>query len=291
MQPIAETNKYILENILVPTADDGAYTMGALLGHPDFVNTDKQIPIAFGFNNDGAPIIYDLAKMPHLLVCHGKMDLYDPIIASLTMRFTPDECEIVYFDDHDKKWAKSPNVTIVPHTDTAMAELQKIADSIPTRLSGGNTKHTVIIIPDIFLSVVFSGRYFSAESFSDSIQKILHHGAAAGIHLIAGATKPYESDPNIIDAFPTIMSTKPPFGQVERTSETLFGDDRACKLPSDQDYLIGSRDTGFTHLYINTPQISEIQAQEIATYLSRFVYKRVGKILTYRADNLDEIIE
>ncbi|MBC9209523.1 DNA translocase FtsK [Roseomonas aerophila] len=64
-------------------------------------NTSK-LPLALGKDIGGAPVIADLARMPHLLIAgttgSGKSVGINTMILSLLYRFSPDECRFIMID-------------------------------------------------------------------------------------------------------------------------------------------------------------------------------------------------
>jgi len=63
---------------------------------------DAKLPLALGKDISGAPIIVDLARMPHLLVAgttgSGKSVAINTMIMSLVYKLTPDECKFIMID-------------------------------------------------------------------------------------------------------------------------------------------------------------------------------------------------
>lgn len=67
-----------------------------------FINSKYKIPLALGVNIGGAPMYFDLAKMPHMLVAGrtgtGKSVFVQSIITSIVYHFTPDKCKLIIID-------------------------------------------------------------------------------------------------------------------------------------------------------------------------------------------------
>lgn len=67
-----------------------------------FVQSKYKIPLALGVNIGGAPMYYDLAKMPHMLIAgrtgSGKSVFVQSIITSIVYHFTPDKCKLMIID-------------------------------------------------------------------------------------------------------------------------------------------------------------------------------------------------
>ncbi len=73
-----------------------------LVESEEWHNTKARIPLALGKDVYGHPIIADLAEMPHLLIAgstgSGKSVCINSIVASLLLRFSPDQLRFVMID-------------------------------------------------------------------------------------------------------------------------------------------------------------------------------------------------
>ena len=73
-----------------------------IFDHPDWLAQNGKLPLALGKDIAGAPIIADLAKMPHLLVAgttgSGKSVGINGMILSLLYRYRPEECRLIMID-------------------------------------------------------------------------------------------------------------------------------------------------------------------------------------------------
>jgi len=73
-----------------------------MLESESFEASDAKLPLALGKDIGGAPIIVDLARMPHLLVAgttgSGKSVAINTMIMSLVYRLTPEECKFIMID-------------------------------------------------------------------------------------------------------------------------------------------------------------------------------------------------
>ena len=86
----------------LPNADRETVVLRELLETGDFAKRDVTLPIALGKQISGAPVVEDLAAMPHLLVAgttgSGKSVAVNAMILSLLYRMTPDECRLIMID-------------------------------------------------------------------------------------------------------------------------------------------------------------------------------------------------
>ena len=88
--------------IELPNPDRQTVVLRELLDHPVWQSNGADLPMALGKDIAGAPIIVDLAKMPHLLVAgttgSGKSVGINAMILSLLYRHTPETCRMILVD-------------------------------------------------------------------------------------------------------------------------------------------------------------------------------------------------
>lgn len=73
-----------------------------ILESPAFTQSSAQLPLALGKDIGGEPVVFDLARMPHLLIAgttgSGKSVGINAMILSLLYRLTPDKFRIIMID-------------------------------------------------------------------------------------------------------------------------------------------------------------------------------------------------
>ncbi len=73
-----------------------------ILSAREFGDTGQRLPLALGKDISGAPIVANLAKMPHLLIAgttgSGKSVAINTMILSLLYRLSPEECRLIMID-------------------------------------------------------------------------------------------------------------------------------------------------------------------------------------------------
>lgn len=88
--------------IELPNTERETVYLRELLASEEFEHNKGKLPLILGKDISGAPIIADLAKMPHLLVAgttgSGKSVGINAMILSLLYRYTPDECRLIMID-------------------------------------------------------------------------------------------------------------------------------------------------------------------------------------------------
>jgi S-DNA-T family DNA segregation ATPase FtsK/SpoIIIE len=88
--------------IEVPNARRETVFLAELLESEAFQRNPARLPLALGKDIGGAPIIADLARMPHLLIAgttgSGKSVGINAMILSLLYRLPPDQCRLILID-------------------------------------------------------------------------------------------------------------------------------------------------------------------------------------------------
>jgi S-DNA-T family DNA segregation ATPase FtsK/SpoIIIE len=73
-----------------------------LIAHASFTKTQAKLPLALGKDISGAPVVVDMARMPHLLVAgttgSGKSVSVNTMILSLLYCLTPDQVRLIMID-------------------------------------------------------------------------------------------------------------------------------------------------------------------------------------------------
>jgi S-DNA-T family DNA segregation ATPase FtsK/SpoIIIE len=88
--------------IELPNKQRMFFRLKELVKTKEFQNPDIALPLILGKDLGGAPLITDLAKMPHLLVAgttgSGKSVAINAMIMSLLYKYTPKECRMIMID-------------------------------------------------------------------------------------------------------------------------------------------------------------------------------------------------
>jgi S-DNA-T family DNA segregation ATPase FtsK/SpoIIIE len=88
--------------IEMPNAKRETVLLSELLGAEDWARNTGKLNLALGKDIGGAPVIADLARMPHLLIAgttgSGKSVAVNTMILSLLYRHSPDECRFIMID-------------------------------------------------------------------------------------------------------------------------------------------------------------------------------------------------
>jgi S-DNA-T family DNA segregation ATPase FtsK/SpoIIIE len=88
--------------IELPNAHREKVVLREILSARDFGDSQMRLPLALGKDIGGAPIVANLAKMPHLLIAgttgSGKSVAINTMILSLLYKLSPDECRLIMID-------------------------------------------------------------------------------------------------------------------------------------------------------------------------------------------------
>lgn len=187
-----------------------------LLESKDFINAGSKLTAGLGADVSGSPLLFDLAKMPHLLVAgttgSGKSVCINCIIMSLLYKATPDEVKLVLIDPKKVEFGIYKNIPhlmapIVTTPKDAAGALQAGVEEMERRfelfeqigvkdLKGYNamTKDDpdmpelpqIVIIIDELADLMMT----APDEVETAICRIAQKARAAGMHLIIGTQRP-----------------------------------------------------------------------------------------------------
>jgi len=88
--------------IEVPNRQKQLVALKEILTAEEYSATNASIPIALGKDSMGEPVVFDLVRMPHLLIAgstgSGKSQCIHTIIMSILLRFSPEEVRMLMID-------------------------------------------------------------------------------------------------------------------------------------------------------------------------------------------------
>ena len=208
--------------IEIPNPTISSVTLREVLESPQNLKSDAKICAALGKDIMGTPKVFDLTKMPHLLVAgstgSGKSVCINGIIASILMRYKPSEVKLVLVDP---KKVELTNYNGIPHLlcpvvsdpKKASLTLQKVVTEMDNRfqtfsdkevknitgynemIEKYNKKHPespqskmpyIVVIIDEIADLML----VASKEVEDSITRITQLARAAGIHLIVATQRP-----------------------------------------------------------------------------------------------------
>lgn len=208
--------------IEIPNSTISSVTLREVLESPQNLKSDAKICAALGKDIMGTPKVFDLTKMPHLLVAgstgSGKSVCINGIIASILMRYKPTEVKLVLVDP---KKVELTNYNGIPHLlcpvvsdpKKASLTLQRVVTEMDNRfqtfsdkevknitgyndmIEKYNKKHPespqskmpyIVVIIDELADLML----VASKEVEDSITRITQLARAAGIHLIVATQRP-----------------------------------------------------------------------------------------------------
>jgi len=205
--PIPGKNRVGVE---VPNGTSAAVFLKEVLISNEFRSSKSKLTLSLGKDVSGAPMIADLAEMPHLLIAgttgSGKTVCVNGIIMSMLFNASPDEVRFVMVDP---KMVELAQYNDIPHllcptvTDSkkASAVLHWVVGEMENRYKrlskegvrnikayndrGKNMPYIVVIIDELadLMQV-------SAKAVESSITRLAQLSRAVGIHLILATQRP-----------------------------------------------------------------------------------------------------
>tara|TARA_X000001036_G_scaffold172956_1_gene163600 strand:- start:242 stop:2332 length:2091 start_codon:yes stop_codon:yes gene_type:complete len=259
--------------------------LSEILSTNDFFKKDIKLPIALGKNISGAPIIGDLASMPHLLIAgttgSGKSVCINTIILSLLYRHTPDKCKFILIDPKMLELSTYEGIPhllcpVITEAKKAASVLGWVVKEMESRyrlmtregvrnIDGYNSKHKlpmpfiVVIVDEMSDLMLVAGK-----EIENYIQKLSQMARAAGIHIIMATQRPsVDVITGTIKAnFPTRIS----FQVTSKIdSRTILGEQGAEQLLGKGDMLFMTSANKI--IRIHAPFVSENEIEKVNNHL------------------------
>ncbi len=202
--------------IEVPNDKSVAVKLRGLIETPEFINQKSKLAACLGADVSGRPVIFDIEKMPHLLVAgttgSGKSVCINSIIMSILYHAKPEEVKLLLIDPKKVEFKVYKDI---PHLccriisdpkkaagalNTAVNEMEKrfeLIEEVGVRnITGYNevTKNDpdkpymprMVIIIDEFADLMMTAK----DEVETAVVRIAQKARAAGIHLIVGTQRP-----------------------------------------------------------------------------------------------------
>ena len=259
--------------------------LSEILNTPDFKKKDIKLPIALGKNISGAPIISDLASMPHLLIAgttgSGKSVCINTIILSLLYRHAPNKCKFILIDPKMLELSTYEGVPhllcpVITEPKKAASVLGWVVKEMESRyklmtkegvrnIDSYNAKYKlpmpyiVVVVDEMSDLMLVAGK-----EIENYIQKLSQMARAAGIHIIMATQRPsVDVITGTIKAnFPTRIS----FQVTSKIdSRTILGEQGAEQLLGKGDMLYMSSANRIVR--IHAPFVSDIEIEKINNFL------------------------
>ena len=200
--------------IEVPRTDTNAVSFRDILENSDFFELPSKLICAFGKDIAGAPVLGNLASMPHLLIAgatgSGKSVCMNTIICSLLFRAKPHEVKFIMVDPKRVEFAAYEGL---PHLITpVVTDPKKAAGSLKwavremenryalfntnrvKNLEGYNAlvteEHDKLPQIVVFIDELADLMMIAAKDVEECICRLAQMARAAGIHLVIATQRP-----------------------------------------------------------------------------------------------------
>lgn len=202
--------------IEVPNDKPAAVKLRSLIETPEFKNHKSVLAACLGADVSGKPVVFDIEKMPHLLVAgttgSGKSVCINSILMSILYHAKPEEVKLLLIDPKKVEFKVYRDV---PHLccriisdpkkaagalNTAVNEMEKrfaLIEEVGVRNIAGYNEATkndpdkpymprMVIVIDEFADLMMTAK----DEVETAVVRIAQKARAAGIHLIIGTQRP-----------------------------------------------------------------------------------------------------
>lgn len=277
-----------LIGIEVPNNNRQKVNIKSLLASDKMKQNRDKLAIVLGLDVTGAPIIYNVAKMPHLLVAgatgSGKSVFLHALLFSILYRNSPEECKLIMIDP---KRVELKNYEGIPHlitpvvTDSSKAPAifkwavnemdrrYKLFENARVRnIDQYNEESGFVALPNIVIIVDELAELMMHEpaEMEKAIQRLAQLSRAVGIHLVLATQRP---STNVITG--TIKANIPSRVAFNVTSNV---DSRVIIDQPGAEKLLGKGDMLFVPpdvskpTRIQGPNVSDPEIQKLVEYLT-----------------------
>lgn len=202
-----------LIGIEVPNKNRVTVSVKQLLSSEKMKSSKDKLNTVIGLDVTGKPIVYNISKMPHLLVAGatgtGKSVFLHTLLFSILFRNSPSECKLIIIDPKEVDFSRydgiphliTPIITdkrVIPNVFRwAVSEMDRRFKLLRTagasNIDEYNEKSGFQIMPNIVIMVEEFADIMLSENKSEiekGIQAISQKARAAGIHLVLATQRP-----------------------------------------------------------------------------------------------------
>ena len=201
--------------IEVPNRTVATVTLRELIENKAFTEAKSKLTVCLGKDVGGAPIVFDIAKMPHLLIAGatgmGKSVCINSIITSILYKATPDEVKLILIDP---KKVEFNIYNGIPHLQIpVVSEPKKAAGALHWAVTEMERRYELIeevgarkiepyneiarergleVLPYtvIIIDELADLMMTAPDAVEDSICRLAQKARAAGMHIIIGTQRP-----------------------------------------------------------------------------------------------------
>ena len=283
----------------VPNDDRSTVFLRNIIESPEFQNHKSKTAACLGADISGRPIVFDIEKMPHLLVAgttgSGKSICINSIIMSILYKAKPSEVKLVLIDPKKVEFNVYKDI---PHLsckivsdpkkaagalNSAVNEMEKrfkLIEQVGVRNITGYNEITkddpdmpymprMVIIIDELADLMMTAK----EDVETAICRIAQKARAAGIHLILGTQRPS------VDVITGLIKANVP-SRIAFTVRSMV-DSRTVIDISGAEKLLGMGD--MLYMPVGAPKPIRVQGAFVGD-------SEVEKIVDYIKDNNDPVV-
>ena len=201
--------------IEVPNKTVATVTLRELIENKAFIEAKSKLSVCLGKDVGGSPIIFDIAKMPHLLIAGatgmGKSVCINSIITSILYKATPEEVKLILIDP---KKVEFNIYNGIPHLQIpVVSEPKKAAGALHWAVTEMERRYELIeevgarkiepyneiarergleVLPYtvIIIDELADLMMTAPDAVEDSICRLAQKARAAGMHIIIGTQRP-----------------------------------------------------------------------------------------------------
>ncbi len=294
--------------IEVPNKDQQTVHLREILESPEFAEFPSKLAFGIGKDIGGGVIVFDIAKMPHLLIAgatgSGKSVCVNTLITSILFKASPNEVKLLLIDPKVVElsvYNGIPHLLIPVVTDPkkaagalnwAVAEMLKryklFSDENVRDLKGYNSTQIekmeienilpqIVIIIDELADLMMA----ASKEVEDAIMRLAQMARAAGIHLIIATQRPsVDVITGVIKAnIPSRLAFSVSSGTDSRTILDMVGAEK----------LLGKGDMLFYPIGMQKPVrvqgafVSDKEVENIVNYVKK------DEVLSYDEDMVEQI--
>ena len=208
--PIPGTN---LIGIEVPNKNRIKVSIKTLLNSERMKNSSEKLNIVIGLDVAGKPEIYNVAKMPHMLVAGatgtGKSVFLHTILFSILFRNSPSECKLIIIDPKEVDFSRyegiphliSPIITdpkVVPNVFKWLVNEMNRRYTLLRTATASNIEEyneragfqamaNIVVLVEEYADIMLTE---GASEIEKGIQALAQKARAAGIHLVIATQRP-----------------------------------------------------------------------------------------------------
>ena len=198
--------------IEVPRHNRDILCLREIMESKEFTEATGSLNVALGVNSDAENVVFDLARMPHLLVagttCSGKSVFINNLLMSLLYAKTPDELKLILIDPKKVEFTAYKDIPhlltpIISSPKQAIMALMRATEMMENRYDlfseirvrniqdynkkvGDNKLPYVVIVIDELADLMMTNK----DDAETAIARLAQKARAAGIYMVVSTQRP-----------------------------------------------------------------------------------------------------